>query len=974
MSIIQQLEDLKEWSKDSTRYERRLAFRAGQGMGTEAGTIPIEWDELSDREIEYYRTGPWSTREDYSKGQLVQPGPGRQGYSGTTTYRTKTNKYKIDNQFGTVWTSKKPAGGKTGVRYTKKEVATIKKTLPKGIAMTKGPYGAWYYTLRFLTKKKGDTLQFSKVATPEHLDFLLNKQEGLIEQYYPNRLTDAKFEQLRMLDDNINLTREEFVKKLNKNKKTTVLGNEWTTDNIATAEKRTKINDLIPREGQPRTLGEASEIVRTRGLTGKDDIADVYKRLPGPKNKEARLKEIQRLAKTIVKVENRKARLGRFSPTKNRQGLLWRNYYEAMHKGTRIKMEGTFDGKSLKFRKNWPRNEKGQIDWSKIDPKTITASNPKGNAAWKSIKFKDTKVPDAANPGKFKTVSFTYDNLGTQVDEAFGKGFFTRATTPYVAQKELWGKTYKGKKIGEYVARANIIKHYQSQKGNAGKMPTEKYISQRMSAYAPAQVHHWGEEGVKGDPYRTQLTSRTANQAVNVAEQGYEARIRKAGNDPVKIAEAKKWFKNEIKNISKEHGGIKYTVDGKVVGGKTTPVSIYTTEGKTAGLKGKDFKSFKNALYKQFPDFVKKCGLKKAEGGRIGFATGTQSFDDCMRGAIADETRIAKGFGANAKKAMQRLGGVAKWAGKWIGLIDVPIEFAFALPALLRGDIEGAKRHTLIGLFGWGETQMEQMKETNPEAYKFLKHDNDVMNWQQAEWQLEHLNEAKERLEKSKLEGGYGSNELNKINTQIEELRANQTNIEENYIGYEYADEVALGKQMLGSYVKNEADRHREARDRGEVLGMQKPIVDEAFGELTPTSIMPEKERKAVDYPDTYGGYLMKKQFDKTEGRYREDPIIEALIEEGPYMEVDEWRKRYMPEKSAISPAQLNAMYGSGAIQDYYNTVQSAQGSPGFNYAGFAGGGIAGIRRPWAIPPESGPDPYGGGLSSQFNRVKKLTG
>jgi hypothetical protein len=50
-------------------------------MGTEAGTIPLEFDELSDREQEYYRTGPWSTREDYSKGQLVQPGPGRQGYA-----------------------------------------------------------------------------------------------------------------------------------------------------------------------------------------------------------------------------------------------------------------------------------------------------------------------------------------------------------------------------------------------------------------------------------------------------------------------------------------------------------------------------------------------------------------------------------------------------------------------------------------------------------------------------------------------------------------------------------------------------------------------------------------------------------------------------------------------------------------------------------------------------------------------------
>ena len=37
----------------------------------------------------------------------------------------------------------------------------------------------------------------------------------------------------------------------------------------------------------------------------------------------------------------------------------------------------------------------------------------------------------------------------------------------------------------------------------------------------------------------------------------------------------------------------------------------------------------------------------------------------------------------------------------------------------------------------------------------------------------------------------------------------------------------------------------------------------------------------------------------------------------------------------------------------------------------FAGGGIANVRRPNAIPPLSGPMPQGGGLSSQFNRVKR---
>ena len=37
---------------------------------------------------------------------------------------------------------------------------------------------------------------------------------------------------------------------------------------------------------------------------------------------------------------------------------------------------------------------------------------------------------------------------------------------------------------------------------------------------------------------------------------------------------------------------------------------------------------------------------------------------------------------------------------------------------------------------------------------------------------------------------------------------------------------------------------------------------------------------------------------------------------------------------------------------------------------GFAGGGIASIRRPNAIPPESGPTPQG--LPSMYNRVKKI--
>lgn len=52
----------------------------------------------------------------------------------------------------------------------------------------------------------------------------------------------------------------------------------------------------------------------------------------------------------------------------------------------------------------------------------------------------------------------------------------------------------------------------------------------------------------------------------------------------------------------------------------------------------------------------------------------------------------------------------------------------------------------------------------------------------------------------------------------------------------------------------------------------------------------------------------------------------------------------------------------------YLQGVQSLYPSV---YENYAGGGIAGIRRPHAIPPKSGPMPQGGGLSSMFNRVRK---
>ena len=64
--------------------ERRLAFRSNNPMGTEAGTIPVEFDELSPQEQDYYQNPPFSTHPDFlgakggqvigKPGGLVEPG------------------------------------------------------------------------------------------------------------------------------------------------------------------------------------------------------------------------------------------------------------------------------------------------------------------------------------------------------------------------------------------------------------------------------------------------------------------------------------------------------------------------------------------------------------------------------------------------------------------------------------------------------------------------------------------------------------------------------------------------------------------------------------------------------------------------------------------------------------------------------------------------------------------------------------
>jgi len=489
MSIIQQLEDLKEWAQNPERYERRLAFR-GNLPSTEAGTIPIEWDELSDREQEYYRTGPWSTREDYSKGQLVQP---RQGF-----YKKGFVKQKL---------------------MSETQIKKIQKTLPEGVHLRWDEdlrlpnKGSWNLNASIYKDKKPVWRKAITNPTEQQIKDFSKLYEKQYDTFYPDSLTRAEFEKIRLKKKYLDLTDDAFAQVLNDKGHKTIYGK---TFNKGTVRKYQTI------------LGIGDDV----GVWEKIPIEDIKKTIKDAAGGKVWLKEfkgdeseLRKIARKIRRQDKLAQISGTFYGPPSKEGQLWKNLFYSSQAGDRIEIKGTFNGKSLSNPENWPRDKFGNIDWTKKDKK--------GVHAYKKVKFVDTQVPGKRGPGGFlREVEFTWgdnvvggERLKTQMDEAFGKGFFERSTKAYDIQKQDATKKimYKGRlrNASQVLAENMIIQEYKLK--HDGKIPSKEYIGKKMKRFAFQEVHH--PDGIGKNPYKTETALRTANRKLGVLEGQFRRRI-----------------------------------------------------------------------------------------------------------------------------------------------------------------------------------------------------------------------------------------------------------------------------------------------------------------------------------------------------------------------------------------------------------------------------------------------------------------
>jgi len=393
--------------------------------------------------------------------------------------------------------------------------------------------------------------------------------------------------------------------------------------------------------------------------------------------------------------------------------------------------------------------------------------------------------------------------------------------------------------------------------------------------------------------------------------------------------------------------------------------------------------------------FLKEAGFNidkcLSEGGRVKLKLG-KGVNTCITGVIEAEQKQALKGNKISKAKFSKFGRYARLAGWVLGPADLAIELAFALPHMLQGDREAAKRATTFGLFGLGKKKLDEIKADSPEAYKYAKHVKDNKDWvdawfdkQDAEQNLELLENLPESVQKER-------------RIIYEDLSnksdATMAQVQEEYVGY--VDEEGEFDALLGAQGKTALqDYLREDVKKKSDVGM--PIRLEPFSDV-PYSWAPFKggqpitnleqyiEQKNEPYwksglehaayeagvPDLFDNYLvgggtekggyMRKYEDPDSGEIKYDIDMGSKGARDLYSELP---LEYASQLGKMEAEETRRLLAEKKAKEEAEEAAEKYGP----YTRFAGGGIANIRRPNAIPPESGPTPYG--LPSMLNRVKK---
>jgi hypothetical protein len=1014
--IIQQLLDLKEWSQDSARYERRLNFRGGQLVQPRQGFYKkgfVKPNRLTKEEIDQrYKAKKLKENPNYKaeadrrwKAKKLRENPDWSAYKAGTHYRkrveagkkgliydketkkfrkarkifTKYNKFveaadrKIINEWGKSLTDAAKAGDMSetlGFKtyLTKKYGAKKAQTIRNRVRLQ----------LNFAPGEVSDTIQEnfidSLVKKHNEADKVLYSKKDIFDKVVIDRNLGRGREiyfnldnRLENLDTKINRAFDKIV-----DNNLPIKASKKVMPHVATYNPIVQMISESSGAGSNRTIQEAllknpkfqdKEFVETFKYLGRAHAKDLVG-LPFDEAFEyAKMRQGGLDVKGLVSYTTRYQ-----NPESNIMNFAVRHANRHFREGTKSQVQ---------FYKLRADGTKGApMPWDKL-PK-----NRDGN-----------RILD------LKKVGFEYKNQ-----------FFHR--------NNLKTKGYKSGLFDEVYAMSGKNRLLVPDPNDLSQKITLKKLLQ-MTGDKLTLGHDEALGGVKGSPFKNlrlqgeKLNTALFNAYDKIQNKDLRARVLNSlegqfkglsGGDYQKaFIEGKVKEAQDIlnKKVDLSKTGTLYREAGREI--VTDPVfKTFSPKKQREAMRIAGNKIMQTYQANGIGGNCKLKSVKKAEGGRIGFAAG--GYDQCMNNAIQEHNKNlksddltlrnearAKQFNINKTKNMKSLMSLGARGGKnvlklgrtWGIELEPIFEGAFYEWGRRKGLTHGqAKEETFFWKMLDPSTKTGLLEGAEPLLEKEL-------------YQLkgeEEFMDVDNRPPMQDPEFGQVIGERKSVKRYIENEKALAAAYEKYNQLYNDYQVATSGRKLHPEESAQTAERLMKDSEVvwEEIKELEKQLnYDRDMYQAAVEKQQTEQGVRAIEYGEYGQGDTPELARRREKERYRlmnekfpsygKAQIDQKLEDWGYY--VDPNLRSYKgqtvqrPEGlEYIGKPVLKPDAERGWTYDDASDFFKDQDKMDYFAENFrtekAGGGIAGIRRPNAIPPESGPVPQGGGLSTMFNRVK----
>ena len=348
------------------------------------------------------------------------------------------------------------------------------------------------------------------------------------------------------------------------------------------------------------------------------------------------------------------------------------------------------------------------------------------------------------------------------------------------------------------------------------------------------------------------------------------------------------------------------------------------------------------------------CKVGKAEGGRIGFALS----DECIRDGLIEQKKLAA---SGNKKAAQELVDVAKVASRGGLLKNVLGPGAILGEAVFEGAIIGNK--VLGGKpldQAWAESYLSYL---DPRKYRGeldpMLMERDRMLTRTVEDEEGNVIRKMDAPYSNLLKAGFSAQDqlsfANKAAAEAKRAKA-AGRLDEYFPAAADAREQGARANLSASIISNDAfkEASEQAKEYLRAQEGKRRFDLGIFG--TPQGSLAEDRRM----------YQANKAMKNLYSQYSDEDLIKMLEDEGynPQDIID------LKKTERLTPSFARTLGGLDVLRSQFQEQEAMQRiADAGGVANLAGGGIAEIRKPNSIPPQSGPTPQG--LLSVKNNVKR---